>query len=129
MKSNSEIIGEIAVESIRAAAKNKKPRSCPACSAPLSGSAGCEFCGVGKPKSQKRTARPSADRTGEAVTSGKNTPPGPARNREKRNAVLFGLVIAFPIPLMLGFQPGIVMDPFNIVLGAVLLCIALFAGK
>jgi len=54
------------------------------------------------------------------------TPPGPARNREKRNAVLLGIVLAIPLPLAMGFHPGIVIENLW---ALPLLLVALYAGK
>ena len=54
------------------------------------------------------------------------TPPGPARNREKRNAVLFGLLIAIPLPLAMGFIPGFVIEN---IWALPLILVALYAGK
>jgi hypothetical protein len=57
---------------------------------------------------------------------GKNTPPGPERRREKRNAVLFGLGIASLALLVPGFHLGVVIE--NLWALPILL-VALYAGR
>jgi hypothetical protein len=54
------------------------------------------------------------------------TPPGPERRREKRNAVLLGLVLAIPLPLAMGFRPGLVIENLW---ALPLLLVALYWGK